>query len=303
MKTSVIIVSYNTKEYLEKCIKSLLKRDNSDKEILVIDNASSDGTPAFVRENFPDAKLILNKENLGFAKAVNQGIKESSGKYILLLNPDTEILSDSIKNLINFTEKHPEVAAVGPKLLNSDLSLQTSAYFFPNLIWLLFHLSRVKHIFYPNMLMRSLLSKISIHFWEYNQIREIDWITGAAILIRREAIREVGFFDENFFMYFEEIDWCKRAKEKGWKIYFTPDASIIHHLEKSSEKEGERTFLERYKSLIYYFRKHHQKKIVAVKMLLGFIFSLKIILFFIISLFYKKYEKELNKHLEVLKIL
>ncbi len=250
---SCIIVSYNCREELKRCLSSLTFCAN---EIIVVDNNSKDKTTCFIRENYPEVILIENKENFGFARGVNLGIRKASGKYLILLNPDTEILEGGIKKLVDFASCDKNIAAVGPRLLNTDGSFQPSAYNFPTPLWAFLHLTQISKLLK--------VGKFFPYFSKPNKIQEVDWVVGACICIKKEALNVVGLFDENYFLYFEEIDWCKRTKEDGWKIYYYPEAVVIHHLERSSSQEKELSLLSRYESMFYYFRKHHSKKDVKI---------------------------------------
>lgn len=249
---SIIIVSYNCQEEIARCLSSLVSPAN---EIIVVDNNSKDNTTCYIKENYPEVTLIENKENLGFARGVNLGIRKASGEYLILLNPDTEILNDGIKKLVDFASHNKNIAAIGPRLLNTDGSFQPSAYNFPTVLWAFFHLIQISKLF-----SKEKVEKFFPYFSKPDKIQEVDWVTGACICIKKEALKKVGLFDENYFLYFEEIDWCKRAKENGWKIYYYPPAVIIHHLERSSSQEKELSLLSRYESMFYYFRKHHSER-------------------------------------------
>lgn len=249
---SIIIISYNCQEEIARCLSSIASLQN---EIIVVDNNSKDKTTCDIRENYPRVILIENKENLGFARGVNLGIKKASGEYLVLLNPDTEILNDGIKKLVEFAATNKNIAAVGPRLLNTDGSFQPSAYSFPTTLWASLHLLQISKLF-----SKEKVGKFFPYFSRPDKIQEVDWVTGACICIKKEALKKVGLFDENYFLYFEEIDWCKRAKENGWKIYYYPPAVITHHLERSSSQEKELSLLSRYESMFYYFRKHYGER-------------------------------------------
>ena len=298
MELSIIIVNYKAGDFLVKCLKSIY--DNIGKisfEVIIVDNNSDDGSIRMVEEGFPQTRLIKNKENFGFAKANNQAIRLSKARYILLLNPDTEILSGTIGKMVKFMDSHKDASALGCKLLNSDGTLQPSAYSFPNLIWPLFHLMRIRVWFPTNKLIRRALSKYFTHYWEHNKLREVDWVTGACIMLRKEAINSVGLLDENFFLYFEEIDWCRRAKEKGWKICFLPESEVVHHLEQSAKLERERTHLERYRSMLYYYKKYYGWwGLVWVRCLIVGTFLLKISILYMTYPFNKS-RKEIKQKL------
>lgn len=269
MTLSVIIVNYNCKDDLEKCLSSL---SSLPCEIIVVDNNSSDGSVDFIKNNYPQITLVQNKENFGFAKGVNCGIKKSSGDYILILNPDTEI-RDNIFELLDFMKSNNKIAAVGPKLLNSDGTYQRSFYDFPTLLWAFFHFIRIIEIISKSKILKNIFHK---YFLPPVLPLEVDWITGACICISRKAIEDVGLFDENFFLYFEEIDWCKRARQRGWKICYFPYVEVLHHIAKASCKVEDLSYISRYESMFYYFKKHHKFESAIVKLIAVIIFSLRL---------------------------
>ena len=250
MQLSTIIVSWNTRDLLARCLESLFAHPpRASFEVLVIDNASSDGSSEAVQERFPQVRLIQNAENSGFAAATNRGILESDGTFILLLNPDTEIQAGALQTLLDVLESHPEYGMVGPRLLNPDGSLQESCYPAPTLsreVWRLFHLDRlVPHAIYP-------MSK-----WSPNQIRSVDVLKGACVLLRREVIEQVGLLDESFFMYSEEVDLCLRVRRAGWQLAWVPQACVIHYEGQSTRQASREMFIRLYAGKVGYYRKHH----------------------------------------------
>lgn len=254
---SVIIVSYNAKDYLLNCLKSLDQKF----EIIVVDNASTDGSTEEIKKSFPQVKIIKNKKNLGFAKANNQGIKQASGRYILLLNPDTKILDNAISKMINWMDNNPKAAVSTCQLLNEDGSLQPTGGFFPTLPRLI-----AWQLFLDDILpLKSYHPKKQF----YDKEKELDWVTGAFFLFRKEIIDKVGLFDEKFFMYAEELEYCHRIKKAGFKVFFTPRASIIHYGFKSGSKE--RALISEYESLKYFYQKHYPPyKAIFARIILKF---------------------------------
>lgn len=252
MKLSIIIVSWNVKDDLLRCLSSL--KENPPPvpfEQIVIDNMSSDGTPNIVRQEYPEVTVIENQENKGFAKANNQGIKQSSGEYILLLNPDTIVRPNSLGTLVKFLDNNPDVGACGPKLLNANGSAQASVRQFPTFRGVLYGhtICRLFGLF------RSQHRKWMMKDFSYDRQMDVDQIMGAAMMVRRSVIDKVGFMDENFFMYFEEIDLCYRIKEAGWRIVFLPSA-VITHLGGRSSSQVPLKRIMMLTSLIAFFRKH-----------------------------------------------
>jgi GT2 family glycosyltransferase len=254
LDVSVIIVSWNAKEHLYNCLRSLnVLRDGYKKEVVVVDNASTDGTVELVEEKFPEVKLIRNKENLGFARANNIGIRESSGRYICLINSDVILLDDCIGKLMTFMDDHPSVGMVGPKILNPDGSLQPQCQHFPS-IWN--HLCQT--LGFNKLFPKSgFFSEPFMRYWAHNEIRKVDVISGCFWIVRREAVDQVGLLDESFFFYGEDIDWCRRFHAARWDVIFYPDACAIHFGSGSSNNAPIRFYLELQKADLQYWKKHH----------------------------------------------
>lgn len=248
---SIIIVSYNSKDYLINCLKSI----NYDAEIIVVDNASSDRTVEEINKLFPGIKIIENYNNIGFAAANNQGIKQAKGRYILLLNPDTKILDDALSKMISWMDSHAKAAVSTCRLLNDDNSFQPTGGYFPTL----------PSLFFWQFFLDDILPLNSYHPKPsfYQKERELDWVTGAFFLFRREIIGNAGLLDEKFFMYAEELEYCFRIKKAGFRVFFTPIASITHYGFKSGSKE--KALVSEYESLKYFYQKHYppQKAILA----------------------------------------
>jgi len=251
---SISIVNFNTKYFLEKCLLSIYKNTKHiDFEVFVVDNGSIDGSVEMVKSKFPGIKLIINRENAGFAKANNQAIKESKGRYILLLNSDTEVLPSTFELMVKFMDSHAEVGALGCKLLNPDGSLQRSCRSFPNFLTLFLESTFLDQIFSR----KRFFGVYQMTYWDHDDIREVDQPMGACLMVRRKAVEDVGLLDEDFFMFFEEVDWCYRIKEKGWRIYFLPHAKVIHHGGQSIKKLNLPMFFAWHKSRYRYFRKRY----------------------------------------------
>ena len=219
-----------------------------DFELIVVDNASYDGSQKMVQNQFPEVNLISNSNNPGFAKANNQALRLCTGEYVLLLNPDTVVKSGAIEKLVNFLDGSPEAGVAGARLHNPDGSLQRSAYPKPTLFrefWRLFHLDGLMH-----------LGKYPMNGWHLDQAREVDILKGACILIRRKALDEAGLLDEEYFMYSEDLDLCTRLTNSGWHLYWIPSAEVIHFGGQSTKQVPEEMFLRLYEGKIMYFRKH-----------------------------------------------
>lgn len=249
MKLSIIIINWNTRNLLSDCISSVYEHAlEVDFELIAVDNASRDGSSKMIQNQFPEVNLISNSNNPGFAKANNQALRICSGEYVLLLNPDTIVKSGAIDKLVNFLNDFPEAGAAGARLLNPDGSLQRSACPKPTLFrefWRLFHLDGLKY-----------LAKYPMNRWSLNQVREVDILKGACILIRRKALDEVGLLDEEYFMFSEEVDLCTRLTQSGWHLFWIPGAEVIHFGGQSTKQVPEEMFLRLYEGKIMYFRKH-----------------------------------------------
>ncbi len=317
---TISIISYNTKDLLKGCLNSIYQNaEKIDYEIIIVDNNSSDDSVNMVKEEFPRVKLIVNKENVGFAKANNQAIKRSKGRYILLLNSDTVVISDAITKMVNFMDTHPEAGVVGCTKLNPDLSVQSSVTVLPNLWTVFFRFFRFKRLL-PSPKQRRFVGKffgpilgktIGSYLGWYSdnnttEAKSVDFVTGACFLIRRDAVDDVGLLDENFFMYLEDDDWCLRIKQKGWGIYIYPDAQIIHYVGENIRSTLDTFSLEHCRSRYYYFEKHHGR---IVTFLLRLIIVSALILqeekLLFLCLFSKKkeiYKKRIYSYLEIIKL-
>jgi len=246
---SIIIVNYNTKNLLNQCLNSILSNPGTAAvEIIVVDNKSEDDSVSFIREFYPSVILIENNKNLGFGKACNQGIKISKGKYIILLNSDCEVFEHTLaatQNILEKIETSVSVGIIGGKILNPDGTLQYSYGKFPNVI------STILDMFKPP-------KRRKVQTSGYNSPHYVDWVTGAFMIIDRELFAEIGTFDENYFMYYEETDLCFRAKAQGWKVLFDPTPRVIHKTPHTFKKENTPLFIqaEIRKSHLYFFRKN-----------------------------------------------
>jgi len=235
----------------------------NDSEIFVIDNNSADYSSEMVAKNHPWVNLVINKDNLGFARANNQALALASGKYILLLNPDTEIYSGAIGSLIYFLDNHPQAGIVAPQLINTDGSIQASCRAFPTFTGLLYELVGLSRLMPPGSKARS----YKMLDWAHDDERQVDQPEGACLLIRKEVFSQIGLFDESFFMLFEEVDWCYRAKRGGWEIWFTPKARVLHHLGQAIKQVKAKMILSSHRGLYRYWYKHHsheQKYLTAI---------------------------------------
>jgi len=223
---SIIIVNWNVRDLLRNCLMSLSQHLGTlSCEVFVVDNSSTDGTAGMLREKFPEVVVIQNHENVGFSRANNQGIKRSRGRYILLLNPDTICVDDSIAKLVRFMDAHPDVGAAGPKLVNPDGSVQLEgARRLPLPFDTFCEYTRLSTCFPRSRWTRRHL----IGEWDHQDSRPVECLSGACVLIRREVIEDVGDLDEGYPFNVEDIDWCHRVGQSRWTLYYLAEATIMH---------------------------------------------------------------------------
>ncbi len=251
---SIIIVSWNAKKYLLNCLNSLIQRQKEySQELIVVDNASSDGSAELVEKDFPQVKLIRNEENLGFAKANNIGIRASTGRYICLINSDVVVLDNCVKLMIEFMDQHLKAGMGGPRVLNPDRTLQVSCRHFPSIWNNLCQAIALNKVFPKSVF----FSEPFMNYWNHDSVRSIDVLTGCFWIIRREALDKVGLLDEDFFFYGEDIDWCKRFQNAGWEVIFNPNAAAIHFGGASSANAPIRFYIELQKADLHYWQKHY----------------------------------------------
>ncbi len=243
---SVIIVNWNTCDLLRRCLAALTGTGSLRLkiEMFVIDNASTDGSAEMVACEFPYVRLIRNTANLGFARANNQGLRLSRGRYVLLLNSDALASPEALAHLVHFMDEHPDAGICGPRLVRPDGTPQVYAFGGdPTLGYLL--MRGVKRLF-----------RVYMHDWATSVIQEVDWVSGACLMARRQAVGQVGLLDEEMFMYFEDNDWCLRMRQAGWRVYHVPEVSVVHVGGQSLAKNpaAQQAY---YKSLVYFYRKHY----------------------------------------------
>jgi len=255
MDISVVILSWNDKQYLEVCLQSLMDAAPSrTMEIIVVDNASTDESPDMVKTLFPNVKIIRNAENLGFPKGNNIGVQASRGKYVYLLNSDIKVCAGCLDALADYLDQNPNVGMVGPKILNRDLTHQSSCRRFPTLWNNFCEVTGLVKIF-PGS---SLFSGEHMFYFKGDRLLDADVLVGCFWTVRREAVNEFGLLDEGFFMFAEDLDWCKRFWEAGWRVVFYPDVQAIHYRGGSStKKDAVWLALTQQRSILRYWKKHH----------------------------------------------
>ncbi|MEW6100984.1 MAG: glycosyltransferase family 2 protein [Candidatus Omnitrophota bacterium] len=259
MDISISIVNFNTREQLRRCISSIKENTQGfEYEIIVVDNNSSDESVSMVRQEFPFVKLIANSENIGAAKAKNQSFEYCSGKYILILDSDIEILPDAINKMFAFAEMHPEIGILGPKVLFPNYRQQHSCNksapgIFSCFLNKIFYFSGLRYRFYRTR-PGSLYLKM-----RYARSRECLWLGGMCLLARREVIHRLKGFDENFFIYYDDTDFCFCAKKSGWNVFYLADAAVIHHMGKGARQVGNLLYSKIAASELHFFKKHYGK--------------------------------------------
>ena len=241
---SVVVVAWNALPWLERCLESV-----SDYETIVVDHGSTDGSVELVRERFPKARLI-EQANVGMGAGNNAGMRVAQGRYFFLLNPDAWVTGDAVEKLVAFADAHTDAAIVGPRLRYPDGTLQRSVRGFPS-VWRL----ATEYLFIRKLAPRSaVLNPLYAGGFRHDEAREVEWVVGAALLVRREAADAVGLFDEEFFMFSEETDWMYRFREAGWNVWFYPGAEVVHV---GGASHGGRMYVENLRGHLRFLAKHH----------------------------------------------
>jgi len=257
---SIIILNWNTAELLIPCLHSVQTHLSLDHEIIVVDNASEDDSVAQVRAQFPQVRLLPQSENLGFSQGNNIGLAEAKGDYLLCLNPDTELRPGAVEPLIAWMEQYPAAGIAGPTLWNPDGSLQRSTVPISTL-WLEFLRQTMFYRVFPTKEQRQMYQ---------NKQQQVGVVTGAALCLRRACYEQIGGFDPQIFMFYEDTDLCKRAWDAGWEVWFIPTPGIMHIKAAASSRFARtRTLVESEKSTIYYFHKHGGNHAVRILRLIA----------------------------------
>lgn len=284
IELSIIIVSWNVKKLLGKCLKSIEENNQTvNSEVIVVDNASRDGSPEFVSRNFPWVKVIRNSENLGFSRANNIGIKNSSGKNVVFLNPDTLLLEDSFHKMVATFGENRRVGAIGCKLIDKEKQIDFHcATRFPTISGLIFEP-------YWSKLFKGGIRSYTMKEWNHETNRIVEVLSGACLMVRRSVLDKVGIFDEDIFMYVDDVDLCYRIKESGMELLYLADTEIVHYGKQSTNQNFIKMNAESIRSMRKFFCKHYS-------ILYGVIFEIimiinllaKSILFSIANVFGKK---------------
>lgn len=250
---SIVIVSWNTKKILEECLVSVYEQTcDINFETIVVDNDSEDGSADMVAEKFPEVVLIRSPENVGFAAGNNLGFREVKGEYVLLLNSDTIVLNGALQKTLAYARSKSDYGVISCKVLNEDRSLQPNCSMFPSNLNILIQVFWLYKLFPKS----KIFGRADMTWWDYADARDVDVIKGCFMLVPRAALEQVGDLDESFFMYSEEVDWCKRFTKANWKLGFFPDAEIIHLGGSSAAKLGPSRARIKDKSTLLYMKKH-----------------------------------------------
>ncbi len=251
---SIVIVNWNVRDLLRKCLESIYKfTKDITYEVFVVDNNSSDASAEMVSQEFPQARLIANSQNRGFAAANNQGFSLAKGRYALMLNPDTQLTNNALKAMVEFMDANPAINAIAPRLTFADGSLQHSCRHFPN-----FFTDLMETFFLDELCAKNKICNwYKMGLWPHDRMRQVDQPYGACLMFRTEDLRRLQFMDERFFMYYDEVDLCYRLKKSGGKIFFLPQISIVHHGNRSSKQIGSACHRWKLQSQIRFFAKHY----------------------------------------------
>lgn len=231
MKLSIVILNYKSAGLVRQCIKGIFEANiKFDYEVILVDNASDDGIIGWVKQNYPNIKLVPLLKNRGFAAGNNAGMKIAMGEYYLILNPDITVLPNKLEKLVEFMDSHPSCGLAGPRLVNPDGSLQYSAYKFPS-----FWLPIFRRTFLGSIpALTPWLKSYQMMDWDHNESQTVDWLLGACLIVRQQAVQEVGLMDERFFLYVEDTDWCRRFWKNKWEVWYAASVELVHFHERLS---------------------------------------------------------------------
>ena len=256
---SIMVVNWNTRDLLENCLRSIYEDpDSIDWEVVVVDNNSDDESLEMVGRDFPQVVQVANRENMGFVQGNYLALENARGRYLLLLNTDTEVEQGALGQLVGFLEANAQVGAVGPKLLNRDGSLQFSCGISPSL----------GTEFLNKMLLHNLFPFFKLGRWDHADIRRVGWVSGACLMMRREVVENVGFLDPGLYMFYEDLEWCLRIGKNGWQTFYYPSSRVLHLGGQSTRQNLAEMLVISQRSLFYLFKKHYGRTQLAVLRLL-----------------------------------
>ena len=271
MPLTVIVVHYRSLAVLPRCLNAIATAARGpETEVIVVDNDSRDGLAAWLAREHPEARAIVNGANLGYARAVNQGLEASRGDPVLVVNPDLVLEPDALEILLAHLRDHPRTGLVAPELRNPDGTVEYSARSFPGPWTFLFNrYSLLTRLAPGNRWSRRYL----LSDWDRRSPRAVDWVSGACMLVRRQAVQEAGGMDEGFFMFNEDVDWCRRIWQAGWEVVCEPRARAVHEVGVSRGRTAPKVILERHRGMIRYFHKHHPTNAVVAALADGLIMA------------------------------
>jgi GT2 family glycosyltransferase len=270
---SIIIVSWNVADLLASCLDSIFENATGlQLEVIVVDSASSDHSVEMIKTRFPQVNLLAQTENLGFSRCNNIGLAAACGRHLLLLNPDTEVIGDTLMTMAAYLDANPAVGIVGPRTLNTDGSIQSTRRRFPTLATGFF-----ESTWFQAYAPKQVMSRFYVTDAPDDAVLDVDWVQGSALMARREVYERIGGLDEGFVMYSEELDWCRRAKNAGWRVVYLGTTQIVHHGGKSSEQVTARRHIHFHESKLRYFRKYHGRfvaEMLRVFLLLNYVWQI-----------------------------
>jgi len=262
---SIVIVNYNNRVELERCLRSIYETGRGiEVEVLVFDNNSTDGSAEMVRSGFPSVTFVESDKNIGLTRAANVLLRKASGEYVLLLDSDTEVMPGAIRGLVDFVSTRPGVGVAGPRILNEDGSVQETARRFPNFLSGLFGRRAVLTRLFPgNPVSARFMCKDNL---EATGPFEVDYVSAAAMMFRREVLSRVGLMDEEYFVYWSDVDWCRRIKDSGFKVFCVPAARVVHYERyQPRRRKNPRMIVDFHKGAYLYYRKHNARGALSVK--------------------------------------
>jgi GT2 family glycosyltransferase len=255
---SVCIVNWNTREHLNECLRSLRQEVGGvEIEVVVVDNASGDGSAEMVRDKHPWVKLLAQEENTGYAAGNNIALQETGGRYKLLLNADIVVRPGSVEYLVDFLDRHEKAGAVAPRLRHKDGSIQRTCRSFPDPEVVLYEALGLSRLFARS----RRFGKYRMSWWDYDDERMVEQPMASALMLRAETLTEVGLFDESFSIFCNDVDLCRRLWDEGWEVWFTPEAEMVHEGGASTRQVRREMIVESHRSMMRYYEKHYRGKV------------------------------------------
>jgi len=260
MQLSIVIVNYKTKGLLRQCLRGIYQHPpHIAFEVIVVDNGSRDGSVAMVTEEFPQVRSLALSSNLGYARGSNTGLALAQGAFLLLLNPDIVVEDDNLDRLYRFAMDHPRAGVVGPQLLNPDRTIQHSAFRWYRVLTPLCRRTMLQRTAWG----KRELQRFLMLDWDHGTERSVEWFMSSCVLVRREALADVGTFDERFFVYFADTDFCRRMWLKGWQVYYTPRVQFVHYYRRESAEDWWLTGIHIHDWLQYLWKWRRQSPPIA----------------------------------------